>query len=432
MKIAVKNAQLIEVGSDGSRITDILIEDGMIVEMGTIDSDGSDEQIDADGWMVFPGLADVHVHFRDPGLTYKETIETGSLAAAAGGFTLAACMPNTNPPADNEDTVGYILSKGHETGIEVLPIAAVTKGQKGKELTDFEALVKSGACAFSDDGKWVADEELMTKALVRSRELGVPLISHCEDPAITGGGIMNKGAVSAQLGVLGIDRDAEDRATMRDIALSEKTGCPVHIAHVSTKGAVNAIRQAKKQGIKVTAETCPHYFSLTETLLLSRDADYRMSPPLRTGEDVTAIIEGIKDGTIDMIVTDHAPHSPQDKADFEKAPNGSIGLETSLAAANTFLVKAGHLSINELLYNMADAPRKLLKRDLNQIKVGNRAEFVLFNPDEIWTVDVNNIHSLSINTPYKGMTLVGKVKAVYRNGQWIYKEKKKGETNNVI
>ncbi|GHU55205.1 dihydroorotase [Clostridia bacterium] len=349
-----------------------------------------------------PSLFDMHVHLRDPGFTYKEDIITGTAAALAGGFSGVACMPNTNPPIDNADTINYILDKAKNTGVEVYPVACITKGMKGEELTDFKALKQAGAIAVSDDGRPVENLKLMEMALISAYENNLPIISHCEDLAIVNGGVINKGFVSEDLGVKGIDRLSEDSVTAREIALAQKTNTKIHIAHVSTYGSVEIIRNAKRNGVKVTCETCPHYFMLTEQVLLKKDADYRMNPPLRTEKDVKAIIEGIIDGTIDCIVTDHAPHSPQEKSNFLTAPNGVIGLETSFAATLTALYHTGLVTINKIVELMSTNPRKILNLPKTE-------KYITVDLDEEWVVDVNNFKSKSRNSCFKNTILKGQV-----------------------
>ena len=394
---------------DGSRegVGDILIEYGEIKEMGRGLTVSADRVIDGmNGRLaVMPGLFDMHVHFRDPGQTHKEDILTGCSAALAGGVTGVACMPNTNPPIDNADTIKYIANKAKITGVNVYPVACITQRMEGLRLYDWTSL---GVKMISDDGKPVRDAELMRKALEHSVSNGLLVASHCEDLDIINGGIMNKGVISDRLGVPGMDRASEDSITAREIELAEACGARVHICHVSTKGSVEIIREAKKRGVKVTCETCPHYFTYTEEKLLSMDADYRMNPPLRTEEDRAAIIEGILDGTIDCIVTDHAPHAKNEKADFLKAPNGVVGLETSLAATLTQLYHTGRLPLNKIVQLMAVNPRKILRIPVPAIEKGAQADLAVVDLEKEWTVDPQKLHSKSRNTVFKGATLKGK------------------------
>lgn len=400
---------------------DILCADGIIKEMGCGISGKGAFTINADGLFAAPGIVDMHVHFRDPGQTHKEDIISGCAAAAAGGITSVAAMPNTSPACDSAEIVKYELEKAKPTGVHLYPVAAVTKGISGRELCDFKTLKAAGAAAFSDDGHPVPSAGIMLSAMKSAYEAGAPIVSHCEDMSLACG-IVNEGAVSEKLGVRGIPNAAETVMAAREAALALTSGLPVHIAHVSAAQTVGVIRDAKKRGAKITAETCPHYISLDQTKLMSRDADYRMNPPLRTQNDINAVVEGLKDGTIDAIVTDHAPHASWEKSDFEKAPNGVVGLETSLAACITFLVKTGHLTLAELFEKMSANPAKILGINAGKIIPGAPADIVLFDPDESFEVKPELFHSKSRNTPFKGMTLYGRVKYTVSGGKIIYKD----------
>lgn len=358
--------------------------------------------------MAFPSLFDMHVHFRDPGFTHKEDVLTGTNAALAGGFTGVACMPNTNPPIDNPETVRYIIEKAAQTGVAVYPVGCITKGLKGEELCNYDGLKKAGAIAVSDDGKPVKNAGVMLEALKKSKESGIPVISHCEDMDIIGKGIINKGRISEELKVAGMDRASEDSITAREIALAESCDGSIHIAHVSTRGAVSIIRSAKARGAKVTCETCPHYFFYTEDKLLTKDADYRMNPPLREESDRIAILEAVLDGTIDCIVTDHAPHTAEEKADFYTAPNGVVGLETSLAAMLTMLYHTRKASLSKIMKLMSINPRKILGLTPERIEKGASANITVFDPDKSWIVEPEKLHSKSHNTVFKGEVLKGK------------------------
>lgn len=386
---------------------DMLIRDGKIAKLGQELTDAADLVIDGSRLTALPGLFDMHVHLRDPGQTHKEDILTGAAAALAGGITGVACMPNTSPAIDSVETVRYIREKAAQTGVDVHPVGCITKGLQGETMCDYAALKDAGICAVSDDGRPVECAETMRTALIRAHELGIPVISHCEDLSIIAGGIVNRGLASETLGVKGMDRASEDYITAREIILAASTDTPIHIAHVSTKGSVEIIRQAKAHGVKVTCETCPHYFLMTEEAVLGRDADYRMNPPLRTEEDRRAVLEGVLDGTIDCIVTDHAPHAPEEKADFTHAPNGVIGMETSLAASLK-LVHAGYLTLPQLVERMAIRPRQILGLPQVQIAVGARADLTLVDTEYAWTVEPEKMHSKARNVIWKGKTLVGK------------------------
>ncbi|MBD5139937.1 MAG: dihydroorotase [Ruminococcus sp.] len=403
-KILLKN--VITADGENEKICDIFIADGVIKEIGAGLGHVADRVIDGGGKIaVMPTLFDMHVHFRDPGQTHKEDVLTGCSAALAGGVGGVVCMPNTNPPIDSRETVDYILEKAKNTGVEVYPAACITKGMKGGELYDWKRL---GVKIISDDGRPVENAELMRQALEQSKENGLLAASHCEDLHIINGGIMNKGKVSQKLGVKGMDRASEDSITAREIALADSCGAHIHICHVSTKGSIEIIRDAKRRGINVTCETCPHYFTYTEEKLLARDADYRMNPPLRTETDRAAVLEAVLDGMVDCIVTDHAPHAASEKADFEKAPNGVVGLETSLAVTLTQLYHTGKISLNKIVQLMAVNPRKLLGVDVPKIEVGAKANIAVVDLEREWTVKPEELHSKSHNTVFKGERLKGR------------------------
>lgn len=419
MDLLVKNAYVVSPADGFDGQLDILISDGKIASVGK-DISAEAEVIDASGLYAVPGMVDMHVHLRDPGQTQKEDILTGCRAAAAGGVTSLLCMPNTKPVTDDPETVKYILNKAKDADARVYVAASISKGLKSEEPTDLDALKAAGAIGLSDDGRPVENTKLLSDAMKRAPELGMKVVAHCEDLFLADGGKINEGEVSRQLGVKGIPAAAEDCGTAREIALAAAENVPVHICHVSTATSVALVRDAKRRGVKVTAETAPHYFSLTENELLKRDADYRMNPPLRTEADVAAIIEGLQDGTLDCIATDHAPHTPQDKADFEKAPNGSIGMETSLAAGVTFLVKTGLLTFEELVRKMSVDPAKILGIDAGTLRKGAPADIALIDLNEEWTVDPEKLHGKSKNTPFKGMTLTGRVKKTILGGRVVF------------
>ena len=329
-------------------------------------------------------------------------------------------MTNTVPAVDTPETVRYILDKAKDAAARVYVAAAITKGLRSEEPTDLTALRQAGAVGLSDDGRPVVNSRFLRDAMRQAPQRGMTVVAHCEDLYLADGGKINEGAVSEALGVKGIPAAAEDCGTAREIALAAAENVPVHICHVSTKTSVALIRDAKRRGVAVTAETAPHYFSLTEQELLRRDADFRMNPPLRTAEDVKAIIEGLRDGTLDAIATDHAPHTPQEKADFEKAPNGSIGMETSLAVGITFLVKTGLLTLPQLIEKMSVNPARILGIPAGTLAVGANADIALLNPDEQWTVNPDALHGKSKNTPFKGMTLTGRVKMTLLGGKLVF------------
>ncbi len=419
--LLLKNVRAVDKGLD--QICDIFIADGIIKEINESIICECDNEIDCSGLIAMPALFDMHVHFRDPGLTYKEDIVTGCRAALAGGFTGVACMPNTKPEADNPETIQYIITKAKGSGVKVYPVGCITKGLKGEELCNYTLLKAAGAIAVSDDGRPVESRTMLRNGMIAADEAGLPVISHCEDLEIIGKGIINKGKVSERLGVDGMDRSSEDSITAREILTASATGCPIHIAHVSTKGSVEIIRKAKKQGVRITCETCPHYFTMTDEKLLLKDADYRMNPPLREEEDRLAIIEGIVDGTIDCIVTDHAPHSRKEKADFFKAPNGIVGLETSLAATLSGLYHTKKIGLEKLIDLMSVKPREILGLEIEKIEVGRKANIVLADTEKEWTVDPEKFRSKGRNSAFKGMTLKGKPVGTISDGELRYFEK---------
>ncbi len=419
-ELLIKNARVVDPSQYLDKKADILIDGGKVIGIGSFDK--ADKIIDAGGLIAAPGIVDMHVHLRDPGQTYKEDIISGCKAAAAGGVTSLLAMPNTNPTVDNAETINYILEKAKDADAKVYVASAVTKGLKSKEPVDLDEVKAAGAVAISDDGRPVEDTKMLIEAMKKAPKLGLAVTAHCESLPIAAGGIMNEGEVSRKIGVKGIPASAEDCGAQREIAYADAFDVPVHICHVSTKNSVAMIRDAKKRGVKVTCETAPHYFSLTEQELLRRDADYRMNPPLRREDDRKAIIEGLRDGTIDAIATDHAPHSPEEKSDFEKAPNGSIGMETSLSAGITNLVKTGALTINELIRKMSVNPAKILNIKAGSLMDGYPADIVIFDIDEDYIADVNELHGKSKNCPFKNREMYGKVKYTILDGKVVYKD----------
>lgn len=419
--LLIKNARVIDPSQNLDTQADLYIENGLIAKIGT-DLPQCENVIDGNGLIAAPGLVDIHVHLRDPGQTHKEDIITGCNAAVAGGVTSVLAMPNTDPTTDNGEVVKYILDKAKSAKAKVYVAGSITKGLKSQEATNLDELKEAGAIALSDDGRPVEDTAMLRNAMNMAPKLCMTVVAHCEDLYLAKGGKINEGNSSKALGVKGIPASAEDCGTAREIALAAADNVPIHICHVSTKTSVALIRDAKARGVKVTAETAPHYFTFTEDVLLNRDADFRMNPPLRFEDDKQAIIKGLQDGTLDAIATDHAPHTPQEKSDFEKAPNGSIGMETSLSAGITYLVATGLLTINELIAKMSTNPAKIININAGTLKVGAPADIALFDINEKWTVDVENLHGKSKNTPYKNMTLQGKVKYTIKDGEVVYKD----------
>ncbi|MCL2089354.1 MAG: dihydroorotase [Oscillospiraceae bacterium] len=424
MSILLRNAYIALPHGDSCPIRDIYIEDGVIAEIGSgLEPENFPPAVvyDFAGMYIFPGLVDIHVHLRDPGYEYKEDIHSGAEAAAAGGFTAVACMPNTDPVTDNPDTIAYISKKAQTAKCRVYPIVAITQSMQGEVLCDYAALKQAGAVAVSDDGRPVAKVSLMRKAMIQAAGLGLPIISHCEDLAIAEDGIIHDGRISAMLDIPGIDRASEESITAREILLAETSGTAVHIAHVSTEGSVELIRSAKARGVRVTAETCPHYFSLTHDLLLQKDADYRMNPPLREQTDVDAVISALADGTIDCIVTDHAPHSPDEKKDFLAAPNGIVGLETSFGCAIEFLHYDMKMSLNKIARLMSSAGAEILGIPHCRFKKGDPADIAVADIKRRWTVEPERFRSKSRNTPFKGMTLTGRIVMTIKGGEVVYR-----------
>ena len=425
MKILIKGGHVVDPANNIDEVMDIYVADGIIQEVGkdieTQVAGVEMEVIDAAGMTVVPGLVDMHVHLRDPGQEYKEDIETGTKAAVMGGVTSVACMPNTKPVVDNKAIVSYIINKAKEVGYaNVYPIGAVSKGLEGKELAEIGEMKFAGAVAISDDGRPVYNSSLMRKAIQYSSMFDMKVISHCEDNSLAEDGHMNEGYTATKLGLKGIPNAAEDVQIARDIIIAESLDLPVHIAHVSTKGGVELVRQGKSRGVKVTCETCPHYFSLTDEACDGFNTLAKMNPPLRTPEDVEAIKAGLADGTIDAIVTDHAPHHKDEKdCEFGYALNGIVGLETSLGVGIKYLVDEGVLTMSQLVEKMSLNPSKILGIAKGTLGEGKIADITIFNPDEKWTVDIQKLNSKSKNSPYDGYELCGKPQYVIVGGKII-------------
>ena len=421
MKTLIKNGTL--VLRDGEKKADILIEDGKISKISAnIKADC--KVIDAAGKHVLPGFIDMHVHLREPGFEGKEDIESGSKAAVAGGFTQVCCMPNTNPVCDNAVVVSYILNRRREVNLcKINPIGAITRGQEGKAMADIGKMKEAGAVALSDDGRSVADSNIMRLAMEYADGFNLKCLCHCEDAALVDGGVVNEGYNSTLTGLKGSLRAAEDIMIAREIALSESLGIPVHICHVSTYSGVQLIRDAKKRGVKVTAETCPHYFTLTDEAIVGFDPDTKVNPPLREEKDRLAIIEGLSDGTIDCIVTDHAPHHYDDKhVEYDMAAFGISGIETSFALSYTQLVKGGVLTIEQLAERMSAAPARILSLEGGVLQEGVVADLTVVDLNEEWTVDPALFESKGKNTPFKGRKVCGRVKMTVSDGEIKYQE----------
>jgi dihydroorotase len=417
-RVLLKGGKVIDPQYRREEVLDILIEDGRIKAVESkIEGNGA-ETIDLKGRFVFPGLIDMHVHLREPGREDEETVASGSRAAAAGGFTAIACMPNTQPAIDNQGLVEFIKSR-QIPECRVYPVGAVTKGLQGEELAEIGDMFGSGAVGISDDGKPVTNSNLMRRALDYCRMFDIPVISHCEDKYLSADGFMNEGALATKLGLRGIPNAAEASMAARDVMLADLTGGRVHIAHVSCAETVDIIRRAKRAGIRVTAETCPQYFILNEEAVIGYDSMMRVNPPLRTKADVMTIIDALKDGTIDCIATDHAPHSSEEKeVEFDQAPCGMLGLETSLGLCWTYLVEKNVLTAMQLIEKMAINPSKILKIS-NSLEPDMPANLTIFDPQAEWKVDPSKFKSKSRNTPFKGYKIKGKTIMTFVNGEKV-------------
>lgn len=421
--ILIKNGRIVDPVRQFDDIADILIDGKTIVKVGkNLEFDENDSNlrvIDASGLVAAPGLVDAHVHFRDPGFTYKEDIETGAKAAAKGGFTMVVCMANTKPAVDNLETLKYIQDKAAKTGIHILQASTITKGLQGKELVDMDAMANAGACGFTDDGIPILNEKILVEAMEKAGELDLPVSLHEEDPAFIISPGVNQGTVSEKLGYGGASRTAEDVMVARDVILALHTGASVCIQHISSGNSVELVRTAKKLGADVHAEATPHHFTLTEDAVLEYGTLARMNPPLRTEKDRQEIIEGIKDGTIDMIVTDHAPHSMEEKAKpLADAPSGITGLETSLSLGIKSLVQPGYISLMKLMELMSKNPAEFYRMEPASITEGAVADLVIFGENELWTVD--KFASKASNSPFKGWELPGKVHFTICDGNIVY------------
>ena len=419
MKVVLKGIRIINPEQKLDDHKDLLIENGIIQKVGELSEEdfSTSKVFEFDGNYCVPGLFDMHVHLREPGREDTETVVTGSNSASAGGFTGIACMPNTTPAIDSAEVVNFILQKAKDHLVDVHPIGAVSKGRLGEHLAPIAELVESGAVGFSDDGVAVKTASLVGNALEYLKMFNLPLIEHCEDESLAGGA-MNEGTASTSLGLPSIPTVAEDLTVARDILMAEYIGGKVHIAHISSKRSVELVREAKARGVKVTAEVTPHHFTLTDESLKSYDTNFKMNPPLRTSEDVEAMIVGLQDGTIDCIASDHAPHAIEEKeAEFIDAPNGILGLETQLGLSISELINKKHLTINQLINVMSINPRKILNIPIPNFKEGEKANLTIIDPNLIWTVEKNQFKSKSRNTPFDKKLLTGKSVAVINNNQ---------------
>lgn len=428
MRTYIKNGRVINPATNQDAVLDVVIEGKQIVQVdGSVPPEGDEDVvIDASGCFVMPGLIDLHVHFRDPGLTYKEDIETGAKAAARGGVTTVCAMPNTKPVVDNTETLKYIQEKAERVApIHVEQLSAITMGQEGNELVDMQAMQQAGAIAFSEDGKSVMDVTLYAEAMQQAAKLQAVVMAHCEDKALVRGGVLNEGVASRRFHVPGITNSVEDIIAARDIFLASDYGTKLHLCHCSTAASVELVRMAKKMGLSVTAEVCPHHFTLTDSDIDTEDANYKMNPPLRTEADVQALIRGLQDGTVEVISTDHAPHSEEEKKqDFLHAPFGIVGLETSASLTYTALVATGILTPMQMAEKMSWNPAKVIgiEQERGSIEAGKLADIMIFNPEKEYVVDVTEFASKGKNTPYNGKLLKGKVSMTICNGKIVYQD----------
>lgn len=441
MKIIIKNGRVLNPATNTDEVCDVLIENGTVVKMEKKIEEKADREIDAAGCFVMPGFIDLHVHLRDPGFEQKETIETGCRAAAHGGFTTILAMPNTRPVVDNADVVNYVHNKARTVGIvNVLQVGAITKGQQGKELADIDGMIAAGIPAISEDGKSVMNAELYREAMIKAAEHGIAVLAHCEDANLVNGGVMNEDAHAKELGLKGITNSVEDVIVARDIMLCRETGVKLHLCHCSTKNSVKMVEHAKMGGITVTAEVCPHHFTLTsddihkieptidpeKKVVIEADADtnFKMNPPLRAKEDVQALKEGLRDGIMDVIATDHAPHTFEDKnTSMKNAPFGIVGLETAASLTYTELVVQNYLTPMQMAEKMSYNPAKVIGLEKGDIAPGKVADLVIFDPEKTYTIDKYSFAGKSKNTPFHGRKVTGKVRMTIVGGQVAYEEK---------
>jgi dihydroorotase len=422
MKLVIQNGRLIDPHQSIEDHRDILIEHGRVARIDEHISDPDAEQFDASGCIVAPGFIDLHVHLREPGQEYKETIETGAQAAAAGGFTSVCAMPNTTPVNDHAAVTRYIIDQAREKAVvNVFPVGAITHQSNGESLAEIGEMVAAGAVAISDDGRPVMNANVMRRAMEYARQLGIPIIDHCQDVHLSSGGVMHEGFYSTMLGLRGMPAAAEAVQVARDILLAEETGARVHIAHLSTAGSLELVRRAKQKGLPVTCEVTPHHFTLTDEAVVGYDTNTKMSPPLRTQHDVERLIEGIADGTVDAIATDHAPHHHDEKMlEFDQAPFGIIGLETAVSLALDRLVQAGHISPVRLVQLMSANPANIVGIDRGALNIGAVADVTIIDLHRTMTVDRNRFKSKSRNSPFHGWTLNGAVRATIVAGKIVY------------
>lgn len=426
MILLIKNGTVINPGDKTEKKADVLIKKGTIEKIAPGITDKADRVVDASGCYVMPGFIDLHVHLRDPGLEYKETVETGAAAALHGGYTTIVAMPNTKPAADNPDVIKYVKNKAESvTKAHVLQVGSVTKGMKGQELSDIRGMAAAGSPAISEDGKSVMNAQLYREAMKIAKEEGMVVLAHCEDINMVNGGVLNQDDKSKELGLPGITNSVEDVIVARDIILAKETGAHLHLCHCSTKDSVTMVKEAKEAGIDVTAEVCPHHFSMCSEDITGDDANFKMNPPLRTREDMEALKVGLAADIMDVIATDHAPHSAQEKAQsISKAPFGIVGLETAAALTYTNLVKPGVLTIMQMAEKMSYNPAKVLGLKKGVIETGAAADLVIFDPERVYKIDPSTFRSKGKNTPFAGMEVCGQVRATIVDGEIAYSEEK--------
>ncbi len=421
--ILIRGGRVIDPSRRADGIADVYLAEGRVASVGTsIKGEDGCLMIDATGKVVSPGLIDLHVHLREPGFEDVETVATGAMAAAAGGFSAVCAMPNTDPPLDNQGAIGFVISQAQKAGkARVYPIGTISLGQRGDQLSEFGELLGAGAVAVSDDGKPVMSSHLMRTALEYARTFGIPVADHCEELTLAQGGVMHEGIVATRLGLKGIPAAAEEIHVARNIILAELTGGHIHLCHMSTRGSVELIRRAKDKGLRVTAEVTPHHFSLTHEACEGYNTNAKMNPPLREAADVEALQGAIKDGAIDVIATDHAPHHYDAKErEFDEAPNGILGLETAFGLAVTELVRPGLVSLQDLLYRMSTRPAQVFRLPGGTLAVGAPADVTVFDPEAMWTVEPAAFHSKSRNTPFTGRTLYGRAETTIVRGRVVF------------
>lgn len=424
MLTLIKNGYVLDPANQVEGHYDVLIKGERILKVERDIDVSPAKVIDATGMYVMPGFIDLHVHLREPGFEYKETIETGSKAAASGGFTTVCPMPNTNPVIDNKEIVDELNKKVKEVSlINVLPIGSVTMGQKGKKLADIKGMVEAGVIAISEDGKSVINTAIYRKGMIVAKDTKIPVFAHCEDKDLVGNGVINEGDKAKELGLPGISNAVEDIIAARDVILAKDIGTKLHLCHCSTRDSVTIIEQAKAEGLSVTGEVCPHHFILTDSDIPADDANYKMNPPLRRKEDIEALIQGLKDDIIDVIATDHAPHSLEEKAkSFTEAPFGIVGLETAFALTMTNLVKPGHLTAMQMVEKMSYNPARVLGIDRGSLKIGKTADVIIADPNEEYEIDAKRFYSKGKNTPFHGAKVFGKVKTTIVAGEIVFEK----------